>query len=154
MPPLHVCPSFLPPSPRLGVAVCFKSGLCSCCLSSLYLLSGCRLRLALYLIETSKLTPLRSAVNLGYLPDPFLPYLYRPPMSSSHGGSASGAGGPSRKPPLINVGTHHRTMAVDMLVQQFLDRGGRQILSLGAGSDTRFWRLMVRTTYMMEESGS
>lgn len=78
----------------------------------------------------------RSAVNMGYLDDPFLPLLYRPSLASS-------AAGPSRKPPLINVGTHHRSVAVDMLVERFLEQGGRQVLSLGAGSDTRFWRLMV-----------
>jgi hypothetical protein len=77
-----------------------------------------------------------SAVNLGYLSDPFVSQLYRPKYGES---SQSG----SRKPPLINVGTHHRTWAIDLLVDQFLERGGRQVVSLGAGSDTRFWRLMV-----------
>jgi [phosphatase 2A protein]-leucine-carboxy methyltransferase len=78
----------------------------------------------------------RSAVNLGYLSDPFVSQLYRPKYGeSSHSGS--------RKPPLINVGTHHRTWAIDLLVEQFLQRGGKQVVSLGAGSDTRFWRLMV-----------
>lgn len=141
MPLLHVCPFFLPPSPCLGVAICCEIAHWLCCLSPLTFLAA---KLALHHVESSKLTLPRSAVNLGYLPDPFLPYLYRPPMSSSHGGNA-GAGGPSRKPPLINVGTHHRTMAVDMLVQQFFHRGGGQVLGLGAGSDTRFWRLVVNT---------
>jgi len=77
-----------------------------------------------------------SAVNLGYLSDPFVSHLYRPKYGES---SQSG----SRKPPLINVGTHHRTWAIDLLVEQFLQRGGKQVVSLGAGSDTRFWRLMV-----------
>ena len=77
-----------------------------------------------------------SAVNLGYLSDPFVSHLYRPKYGES---SQSG----SRKPPLINVGTHHRTWAIDLLVNQFLQRGGKQVVSLGAGSDTRFWRLMV-----------
>jgi [phosphatase 2A protein]-leucine-carboxy methyltransferase len=81
-----------------------------------------------------------SAVNLGYLDDPFVSYLYRPKYGES---STSG----SRKPPLINVGTHHRTYAIDVLVDQFLEKGGKQIVSLGAGSDTRFWRLMVSTKY-------
>lgn len=44
--------------------------------------------------------------------------------------------------PLIQLGTHARTWTVDLLVRQFLRReGGGQILSLGAGTDTRFWRL-------------
>jgi [phosphatase 2A protein]-leucine-carboxy methyltransferase len=81
----------------------------------------------------------RSAVNLGYLVDPFVSHLYRP----KYGESSQSSGGSSRKPPLINVGTHHRTWAIDLLVDQFLERGGKQIVSLGAGSDTRFWRLMV-----------
>jgi [phosphatase 2A protein]-leucine-carboxy methyltransferase len=75
-----------------------------------------------------------SAVSLGYLDDPFVSLLYKPPFS---------AGPPSRKPPLINVGTHHRTQAVDTIIEQFLGKGGKQVVSVGAGSDTRFWRLMV-----------
>ena len=41
------------------------------------------------------------------------------------------------------MGTHHRTVAIDLLVDRFLEAGGKQIVSLGAGSDTRYWRLMV-----------
>lgn len=52
----------------------------------------------------------------------------------------------ARKPPLINVGTHHRTWGIDLLVDRFLQSGGKQVVSLGAGSDTRFWRLMSRAT--------
>ncbi|KAJ9111599.1 hypothetical protein QFC22_006470 [Naganishia vaughanmartiniae] len=80
-----------------------------------------------------------------------------------------------KRPPLINIGTHHRSWAVDTLVKRFLEsswvgdengdtgrdgdgeredtqvdkgmgqrqsRGRKQIVSLGAGSDSRFWRLM------------
>jgi hypothetical protein len=96
------------------------------------------LPLHFYISRCSRWTSLtsRSAVNLGYLSDPFVSHLYRPKYGeSSHSGS--------RKPPLINVGTHHRTWAIDLLVDQFLERGGKQVVSLGAGSDTRFWRLMV-----------
>jgi len=74
-----------------------------------------------------------SASTLGYLNDPFVNLLYKPPLGA----------GPSRKPPLLNVGTHHRTYAIDLLVDRFLEKGGRQVVGLGAGSDTRFWRLMV-----------
>ncbi|WVQ99001.1 hypothetical protein IAU59_006133 [Kwoniella sp. CBS 9459] len=136
-----------------------------------------------------------SAVNAGYLTDPFVSLLYKPSMSHS-GGSAN-----ARKPPLINVGTHHRTVGIDIVVDKFLDKyahaqaqarpdpngtteteteieigvgaaggpgsgggagqgsgghaggdasdvrdeGGCQIVSLGSGSDTRFWRLMSRS---------
>ncbi|TYJ58132.1 leucine carboxyl methyltransferase 1 [Cryptococcus floricola] len=81
-----------------------------------------------------------SAAQLGYLPDPFVSLLYRAPMA--YGAAPSGRA--ARKPPLINIGTHHRTWGIDLLVEQFLERGGKQIVSLGAGSDTRFWRLMSR----------
>jgi [phosphatase 2A protein]-leucine-carboxy methyltransferase len=102
-------------------------------------------------------------VNLGYLTDPFLPLIYKPPRHPSGAsrraefgagvgagsGFGSGAGAGSslgstpRKPPLINVGTHHRTVALDLVVDRFLEEGGKQVVSLGAGSDTRFWRIMV-----------
>ncbi|WWD16185.1 hypothetical protein CI109_100610 [Kwoniella shandongensis] len=95
-----------------------------------------------------------SATNAGYLPDPFVSLLYKPRLSSTdaqahvHAGGIGG-GPSSRKPPLINVGTHHRTRGIDLLIDKFLDQnqgGGaeKQIVSLGAGSDTRFWRLMSR----------
>jgi len=46
--------------------------------------------------------------------------------------------------PIINRGTYVRTTAIDRLVKRFLDTEPghpKQIISLGAGSDTRFWRL-------------
>ena len=51
--------------------------------------------------------------------------------------------------PLIHIGTYHRSESIDQLVHAFLEAGGRskkQVISLGAGSDTRFWRLTVRET--------
>jgi [phosphatase 2A protein]-leucine-carboxy methyltransferase len=77
-----------------------------------------------------------SAVRQGYLTDPYLiPLVARARFV------------PTRAP-LMNVGTYVRSTAIDMLVESWLDRAGpvgekRQIVSLGAGSDTRFWRLMV-----------
>jgi [phosphatase 2A protein]-leucine-carboxy methyltransferase len=78
-----------------------------------------------------------SAVKLNYLDDPYVKYLVprahlQPP-----------------RPPLINIGTYTRSTAIDELVYQWLrlsELEGRpcQIVSLGAGSDTRFWRLAVR----------
>ncbi|OCF36375.1 leucine carboxyl methyltransferase 1 [Kwoniella heveanensis BCC8398] len=106
-----------------------------------------------------------SAVNAGYLNDPFVSLLYKSSTLShpqAHSLAAGGGGlGSGRKPPLINVGTHHRTVGIDIVVDKFLKRyasfgrndgdshdasdgGGCQIVSLGAGSDTRFWRLMSR----------
>ncbi|KAI0343690.1 leucine carboxyl methyltransferase [Trametopsis cervina] len=76
-----------------------------------------------------------SAVQKGYFSDPFVrPLLPR-------GGHLQ----PSR-PPLINVGTYVRSEGIDKLVHEWIDLSsaeGRkcQIVSLGAGSDTRFWRL-------------
>ncbi|EPQ30712.1 uncharacterized protein PFL1_01613 [Pseudozyma flocculosa PF-1] len=72
-------------------------------------------------------------------------------------GTAPGA----RRPPLINIGTYLRCRSIDQLVEAFLlhDHGaalgpgsdapakgkgkGKQIISLGAGSDSRYWRVMA-----------
>lgn len=77
-----------------------------------------------------------SAVKKGYLEDTFIKHLIprahlQPP-----------------RPPLINIGTYVRTAAIDALVEQWLDLSEKtsqtcQIVSLGAGSDTRFWRIAV-----------
>lgn len=75
-----------------------------------------------------------SAVRKGYLEDPFV-HLFVPRAHLA----------PSR-PPLINIGTYLRFRAIDALVQEFIEHwpdGRVQIVSLGAGSDTRFWRLNV-----------
>ncbi|ORX33858.1 putative C-terminal protein carboxyl methyltransferase [Kockovaella imperatae] len=83
-----------------------------------------------------------SAVNQGYLKDTFAP-IFHPPSTPS---AAAGPSSP-RKPPLINIGTHHRTYAIDLLIDRFFtscgDAGG-QVVSLGAGSDTRYFRYMER----------
>ena len=78
-----------------------------------------------------------SAVKLGYLQDPFIRFLVQRPHLQ-----------PAR-PPLINIGTYVRSEAIDRLVNEWLElssvEGKKcQIVSLGAGSDTRFWRIMVR----------
>ncbi|KAK4050814.1 carboxy methyl transferase for protein phosphatase 2A [Microbotryomycetes sp. JL201] len=74
-----------------------------------------------------------SAANLGYIRDDYAS-LFLPP-SQRHSQN-------SKRPPLINIGTHARTWAVDQLVRQFLQKArGVQVLSLGAGTDTRFWRM-------------
>ncbi|KAI1628292.1 S-adenosyl-L-methionine-dependent methyltransferase [Exophiala viscosa] len=72
-----------------------------------------------------------SAVNAGYLEDPFAGLLTL--------GDAV-----SRRLPLMNRGTYARTTGIDSIVDTFLATGGnarKQIISLGAGSDTRFFRL-------------
>ena len=78
-----------------------------------------------------------SAARRGYLVDPFVNYFVSRPHLQTP------------RPPLINIGTYLRTTALDQLVNQWIElssKDGRkcQIVSLGAGSDTRFWRLSVR----------
>ncbi|KAH9817176.1 S-adenosyl-L-methionine-dependent methyltransferase [Melampsora americana] len=81
-----------------------------------------------------------SAASLGYIDDPFVPLLLRDSPTSV------------RRPPWVNIGTHHRTYILDLLILHFLNSTApidpktglprpKQILSLGAGSDSRFWRL-------------
>ena len=72
-----------------------------------------------------------SAVSLGYLNDEFAKEL-----------SGQDAPPPKRYP-IINRGTYVRTTAIDALVNSFLrsePTQRKQIISLGAGSDTRFFR--------------
>lgn len=51
---------------------------------------------------------------------------------------------PAFRSPIINIGTYLRCRAIDRLVDSFLDSPGssqKQIISLGSGSDSRYWRL-------------
>ncbi|KAK1775067.1 leucine carboxyl methyltransferase [Copromyces sp. CBS 386.78] len=75
-----------------------------------------------------------SAVQVGYLDDPYAELF------------AQSGPGAARRLPIINRGTYARTTAIDKLVDKFLDdtessADGRQIVSLGAGTDTRSLRL-------------
>ena len=84
-----------------------------------------------------------SAVRQGYIQDEFVSYFVpRAKNLPTHA-------------PLINIGTHVRTTSIDWLVEDFLRAGSegetpvkKQIVSLGAGSDTRFWRLSVSSYYL------
>ncbi|KAG9186179.1 [phosphatase 2A protein]-leucine-carboxy methyltransferase [Alternaria panax] len=72
-----------------------------------------------------------SCVELGYLHDP-----YAKLFATQH---------TARKLPLLNRGTYVRTSAIDLLVARFLGAdpsSTKQIISLGAGTDTRFFRLL------------
>ncbi|KAF3767818.1 hypothetical protein M406DRAFT_40234 [Cryphonectria parasitica EP155] len=77
-----------------------------------------------------------SAVEVGYLEDPYAPYFVQGQQAS-------------RRLPIINRGTYTRTTALNRLVDSFLNCGNsqegegseRQIISLGAGTDTRCFRL-------------
>ncbi|KAM5348118.1 hypothetical protein ACJ41O_007942 [Fusarium nematophilum] len=81
-----------------------------------------------------------SAVDLGYLHDPYARFF----VQSADGPAA-------RRLPIINRGTYTRTISLDTLVDSFLnDEEGaepgsapRQIVSLGAGTDTRPFRLFA-----------
>jgi [phosphatase 2A protein]-leucine-carboxy methyltransferase len=78
-----------------------------------------------------------SAVQRKYLHDPYIKHLV--PRAHLQ----------SPRPPLINIGTYIRSTAIDDLVHQWFllskpEGKPCQIVSLGAGSDTRFWRLAVR----------
>ncbi|KAJ9204457.1 hypothetical protein DTO271D3_1944 [Paecilomyces variotii] len=81
-----------------------------------------------------------SAVELGYLEDPFAKAL-----------TAPGPG--TRRFPIINRGTYVRTAAIDILVSRFLRSPDgqpprkKQIISLGAGSDTRVFRILSRVPH-------
>jgi [phosphatase 2A protein]-leucine-carboxy methyltransferase len=70
---------------------------------------------------------------LGYLADPFARCFVQGPAT--------------RRLPIINRGTYTRTTAIDMLVDRFLATTSpdepRQIVSLGAGTDTRCVRLFT-----------
>nr|GAT48584.1 predicted protein [Mycena chlorophos] len=89
---------------------------------------------AIRLTDTDAALARLSAVQKRYLEDPFVKHLVprahlQPPRA-----------------PLINIGTFVRTTAIDDLVFRWLQtsasEGTRcQIVSLGAGSDTRFWRI-------------
>jgi len=93
--------------------------------------------------DTDALLSRLSAASLGYFSDPISPLLLSPSQRRAA----------ILRPGLINIGTHARTWAVDSLVGQFLDaladsaggsggEGARgQVLSLGAGTDGRFWRV-------------
>ena len=76
-----------------------------------------------------------SAVRKGYLEDPFIALL----VPRAHLV-------PTRAP-LIHIGTFVRSEAIDILIKGWIalmsTESQIQIVSLGAGSDSRFWRLMV-----------
>ena len=76
-----------------------------------------------------------STVALGYLHDPFARYFVNSLAT--------------RRLPVINRGTYTRTTALDNLIDSFLQSTPptqrKQIISLGAGTDTRYFRL--RTEY-------
>lgn len=82
-----------------------------------------------------------SAVQKHYLDDLFVKHLV--PRAHLQ---------PNR-PPLINIGTYIRTRGIEDLVDGWLSSAKKQgkkcqIVSLGAGSDTRFWRIAVSGSFV------
>lgn len=80
-----------------------------------------------------------SALKLGYLPaEPFTQEF------SSASSSANPNDTLARRSPLINIGTYLRCSTIDKEVEAFLRQGDglKQIISIGAGSDSRYWRIM------------
>lgn len=74
-----------------------------------------------------------SALELGYLTDPYAKAFLKPGEQIP------------RRYPIINRGTYVRSTAIDTLVLRFLQAEPatrKQIISLGAGSDTRLLRLV------------
>ena len=74
-----------------------------------------------------------SAVDAGYLDDPFAHLLYDTSSKEI-----------SRRLPLMNRGTYARTTGIDRVVDTFMvsyPGQRKQIMSLGAGSDTRYFRM-------------
>ncbi|WBW70899.1 leucine carboxyl methyltransferase, involved in regulation of PPA2 [Schizosaccharomyces osmophilus] len=73
-----------------------------------------------------------SATKMGYIDDPYIQYFL--PKRSIH------------KPPIINRGTYVRTWSIDHVLINFLNKieGKKQIISLGAGTDTRAFRFLAK----------
>eukprot|EP00941_MAST-03F_sp_MAST-3F-sp1_P005956 g5956.t1 len=70
-----------------------------------------------------------SMVKAGYIDDPFIQFFAK--TTNFRRGS-----------PLINRGYYARVKAIDLILREFLQEGGKkQVVNLGAGRDTTFWRL-------------
>lgn len=97
-----------------------------------------------------------AAVGLGFLVDPFAEHFVRGQQR------AAGRNAP-RRPPVINRGTYVRTMALDRLMEGFIasmtnsgppsSRRSIQVVSLGAGTDTRYFvkvnEISKRSTFLL-----
>ncbi|UYV81021.1 LCMT1 [Cordylochernes scorpioides] len=72
----------------------------------------------------------RFAIQLGYWKDPFLEHFVK---------------AAERKAPEINRGYFARVAGIKLLIDQFIEKTGMncQIVNLGAGFDTLFWRLKL-----------
>ena len=73
------------------------------------------------------LTSRQSCASLKYIHDPYS--LWHPSWTQS---------APALKPPIINRGTYVRFNTIRADISRFLEAGGRQVISLGCGMDTRY----------------
>jgi hypothetical protein len=77
-----------------------------------------------------------SMVTMGYMEDDCIHYFVK--TDDIHG---------PRKSPIIHRGTYARCKSIDNIVEWFINRktshGRKQIISLGAGFDTRYFRFKV-----------
>eukprot|EP01100_Stratorugosa_tubuloviscum_P012098 TRINITY_DN5583_c0_g1_i1.p1 TRINITY_DN5583_c0_g1~~TRINITY_DN5583_c0_g1_i1.p1 ORF type:complete len:306 (-),score=97.20 TRINITY_DN5583_c0_g1_i1:167-1084(-) len=67
-----------------------------------------------------------SAVERGYYEDNFIKYFVKFPR---------------RVPPIMNRGYFYRVAAIQIMIRKFIESGGQQIISLGAGFDTTYFNL-------------
>ncbi|KAE8210562.1 hypothetical protein CF327_g5571 [Tilletia walkeri] len=82
-------------------------------------------------------------------PPPFASPFARPAHdTSSSYSSSSASASATRRPPVLNIGTYLRCTALDRVIGTFLEQSGlvsegegAHIISVGAGSDSRYWRL-------------
>jgi [phosphatase 2A protein]-leucine-carboxy methyltransferase len=92
-----------------------------------------------------------SCVELGYLDDPYAAHFATQPSARRLPLLNRGTACPHRPPPRtvshFPAGSYVRTSAIDTLVDAFLTTptsAPKQIVSLGAGTDTRFFRLRAK----------
>ncbi|KAI8906466.1 S-adenosyl-L-methionine-dependent methyltransferase [Gorgonomyces haynaldii] len=74
-----------------------------------------------------------SAVELGYINDPFVKCFIKRGQ---------------KRPPIINRGTFTRTWIIDHWISEYIAQGPVQVVSLGAGMDTRRFRFPKITKYL------
>lgn len=79
-----------------------------------------------------------SSVSKGYIHDPYINMLVEGLRNDKRNKESF-----TPKLPLINRGTYIRQYSVDRLVKEFLRHGGKQVISLGSGSDTRPFHLLT-----------
>lgn len=81
-----------------------------------------------------------SACQKGYLEDPYIEKFVQ--AIKAEGPRTAAQFTP--KLPLINRGTYVRQCSISTLIDDFLSNGGKQIVSLGAGSDTRPFSILSK----------